>query len=404
MIPVEEARARILADLHPLPAEQISLADAFGRVLAEDLAARRTQPPTAVSAMDGYAVRADDITIVPARLRVIGSAPAGVAFNGRVNAGEAVRIFTGGPLPDGANTVVIQENVDTSDGEIVVNSSAVEGAFMRPAGLDFKEGQILLEQGRILTARDIGLAAAMNVPWLMVRRRPRVAILATGDEIVMPGEFLGPNQIVSSNGPALAALVRTCGGVPVSLGVAADNPTALKVRAAAASGADLLITSGGASVGEHDIVQRVLGEAGLKVDFWRVAMRPGKPLIFGHLDKIPMIGVPGNPVSALVCGVLFVRPALERLLGVDREKGPPTIALLGSDLPANDQRQDYLRASLSHRDDGQLVATPFEQQDSSMFLLMARADCLVVRPPDAPAANAGSRVEIIHLVGGRPGT
>ena len=403
MIPVEEARARILADLHPLPAEQISLADAFGRVLAEDLAARRTQPPAAVSAMDGYAVRATDVANVPARLRVIGAAPAGAAFDGTVGAGETVRIFTGGPLPDGADTIVIQENVDAGGGEIVVREGAAKGAFVRPAGLDFRQGEVLLKQGRVLTARDIGLAAAMNVPWLMVRRRPRVAILATGDEIVMPGEPLGPDQIISSNGPALAALVQTCGGVPVSLGIAADNPASLKAAAAAAIGADLLVSSGGVSVGERDIVQRVLGEAGLKVDFWRVAMRPGKPLMFGRLGDIPMIGVPGNPVSAMVCGVLFVRPALERLLGVDRVHAPPATARLGSGLAANDQRQDYLRATLDHGDDGQLIATPFERQDSSMFLLMARADCLVVRPPHAPAAAAGSRVDIIHLVGGRPG-
>ncbi len=403
MISVEEARRRILADLIPLPAEQIGLADAFGRVLAEDLAARRTQPPTAVSAMDGYAVRAADVAHTPADLRVIGTAPAGAAFAGVVGPGEAVRIFTGGPLPEGADTIVIQEDVDAAEAEIVVREGAAEGAFVRPAGLDFTAGEVLLKAGHALTARDIGLAASMNVPWLMVRRRPRVAILATGDEIVMPGEPLGPNQIVSSNGPALAALVKTCGGVPVSLGIVPDDPAALKAAAAAAWGADFLVTSGGASVGEHDIVQRVLAEAGLAVDFWRVAMRPGKPLIFGRLGDIPMLGVPGNPVSAMVCGVIFLRPALERLLGVDRLQAPPATALLGQDLGANDQRQDYLRATLSQGEDGGLVATPFERQDSSMFLLMARADCLVVRPPHAPPARAGSPVEIIPLVSGRAG-
>ncbi len=397
MISVEEARRRLLAPLAPLAAEQVALSEAVGRVLAEDVAARRTQPPFAVSAMDGYAVRAADVARVPARLNVVGSVPAGQAYAGSVGSGEAVRIFTGAPVPSGADTIVIQEDTER-DGDIVtVREAAPPGHYVRPAGLDFRAGDIGLRAGRLLTARDVGLAAAMNRPWLLLRRRPRIAILPTGDEVVMPGDPVGPNQIVSSNGLALAALVAQCGGIPVHLPIAPDDSTALQRIAAGASGADFLVTTGGASVGEHDLVRDALEASGLTLDFWKIAMRPGKPLMVGRYRDTPMLGLPGNPVSTLVCGLLFLKPAIERLLGLAAAEAPPVRARLAAALPANDRRQDYLRATLARGADGTLEARPFDKQDSSMMSLLARADCLVVRQPLAPAAAQGDSVEIIPL-------
>ena len=397
MISVEEARRRLLAPLAALAAEQVALSEAVGRVLAEDVAARRTQPPFAVSAMDGYAVRAADVARVPARLKVVGSVPAGQAYAGTVGSGEAVRIFTGAPVPSGADTIVIQEDTER-DGDIVtVREAAPPGHYVRPAGLDFRAGDIGLRAGRLLTARDVGLAAAMNRPWLLLRRRPRIAILPTGDEVVMPGDPVGPNQIVSSNGLALAALVAQCGGIPVHLPIAPDDSTALQRIAAGASGADFLVTTGGASVGEHDLVRDALEASGLTLDFWKIAMRPGKPLMVGRYRDTPMLGLPGNPVSTLVCGLLFLKPAIERLLGLAAAEAPPVRARLAAALPANDRRQDYLRATLARGADGTLEARPFDKQDSSMMSLLARADCLVVRQPLAPAAAQGDSVEIIPL-------
>jgi molybdopterin molybdotransferase len=400
VISVEEALSRLLAPLRPLGAEQVALTDGLGRVLAEDVAARRTQPPFPASAMDGYAVRADDVARVPTRLRVVASVPAGQSYEGRVGPGEAVRIFTGAPVPEGADAIVIQEDAERDGDTVIVHEGAPVGRYVRPAGLDFREGDALLRAGRVLTARDIGLAAAMNRPWLAVRRRPRVAILPTGDEVVMPGDPVGPSQIVSSNGIALAAFVRACGGEPLMLGIAADNASSLQDLAAGAAGADFLVTTGGASVGEHDLVRDALGESGLELDFWKIAMRPGKPLMVGRLKGTPMLGLPGNPVSTLVCALLFLRPALETLLGIDMGQRPKLTARLAAPLPANDRRQDYLRARLARGADGELEATPFERQDSSMMSLLAAADGLVVRRPGAPAAPAGERVEIVAFGSG----
>jgi molybdopterin molybdotransferase len=401
MISVEEARERLLEPLKPLGTEYVSLADAAGRVLAEDTVARRTQPPFAVSAMDGYAVRAADVARVPAELRVVGSVPAGQRHDGSVKPGEAVRIFTGAPVPDGADAIVIQEDTERRGDVVVVKDGAPKGRYVRPSGLDFREGAVGLKAGRRLTARDVGLAAAMNRPWLLVHRRPRVAILPTGDEVVMPGDPVGPNQIVSSNALALGALVEGAGGIPVQLPIAPDDSASLQRIAEGASGADLLVTTGGASVGEHDLVRDALGKTGLTLDFWTVAMRPGKPLMVGRYGATLMIGLPGNPVSTLVCGLLFVRPAIERLLGVVEEQGPIPHARLKVKLGANDQRQDYLRAKLSRAADGTVEAEPFAVQDSSVLSLLAAADCLVIRKPHAPAAEPGESVEIIPLAGAR---
>ncbi|HSE78939.1 MAG TPA: gephyrin-like molybdotransferase Glp [Alphaproteobacteria bacterium] len=397
MISVEEAKRRILAAFSPLAPETVSLIDALGRVLAEDVAARVTQPPLAVSAMDGYAVRAADVAKVPVTLRQIGIAPAGAAFAGTVGAGECVRIFTGGPVPAGADAIVIQEDADADGEHIAIRASAAAGNYVRPAGLDFRAGEIGLKAGRTLSARDVGFAAAMNRPWLKVRRRPRVAIVSTGDEIVLPGDPLGPSQIVSSNGPALAAFVRACGGEPIHLGVVPDSLDAIKAVADGARGADLLVTSGGVSVGEHDLVRPALEARGLTVDFWQIAMRPGKPLMFGSIGPTAVLGLPGNPVSSLVCALIFLAPALAMMLGRADADGWHVTASLGVDLPANDRRQDYLRAALSRDAVGRLVATPFPKQDSSMLSLLAKADCLVIRPPHAPQAKAGTTVDIIEF-------
>ena len=400
MISVEEALSRLLAPLEKLPPEQVSISEGIGRVLAEDVAARRTQPPFAVSAMDGYAVRADDVKSVPVELRIIAEVPAGAGFGGHVGAGETARIFTGAPLPAGTDTIVIQEDTERHGEHVRVTEGAPRGRYVRRGGLDFGEGEVLVRAGRRLTARDIGLLAAMNRPWLLVHRRPRVGILSTGDEIVMPGDPIGPHQIVSSNSLALAAFVTACGGIPVSVGNAPDDPEALRRIAAATQGVDLLVTTGGASVGEHDLVRDALAADGLELDFWQIAMRPGKPLMVGRYRGTPMVGLPGNPVSTLVCALLFLRPAFDRLSGAALRDDTAPTARLGVALPKNDRRQDYLRSRLARAADGMLEVFPFEVQDSSMMRLLATADCLVVRPPHAPAIAAGAMVQIVPFPGG----
>src|SRR6516164_9121763 len=380
-----------------LPPEQISLVDGLGRVLAEDVAARRPRPPFAVSAVDGYAVRAEDLAAITVELRIIAAVPAGAGFGGHVGAGEAARIFTGAPLPAGTDTIVIQEDTERDGDRVRVLEGAPRGRYVRREGLDFSEGEVLLRTGRRLTARDIGLLAAMNRPWLLVHRQPRIGILSTGDEIVMPGDPIGPHQIVSSNSLALAAFVTACGGIPVSVGNAPDDPEALRRIAAATQGVDLLVTTGGASVGEHDLMRDALAADGLELDFWQIAMRPGKPLMVGRYRGTPMVGLPGNPVSTLVCALLFLKPAFDRLSGAPTETAPQSTARLATPLAKNDRRQDYLRSRLAHAADGVLEVFPFEAQDSSMMRLLAAADCLVVRPPHAPAVAAGTILPIIRF-------
>ena len=399
LMPVVDARQRILADLPTMASEQVALTEAHGRVLAENMAARVTQPPLAVSAMDGYAVRAKDMADVPVDLTVVGAVPAGCLFEGTVKPGQAVRIFTGAALPDGADAIVIQEHTARDGDTVTVNEGVECGRYVRKAGLDFERGDILLTAGTILTARDIGLAAAMNHPWLQVRRRPQIALLATGNEISLPGEDLGPTSIVSSNTFALEGLIRAAGGDPITLGIAPDDKAAISALAEGAQSADMLVTTGGASVGERDLVQDALADIGLELDFWQIAMRPGKPLMFGRLGPVPMLGFPGNPVSSTVCGVLFLKPALAQMLGTGETEPIFETATLGVDLGKNDRREDYLRATLSSAGDT-LVATPFGKQDSSMFSRLAASDCLVMRPPHAPAAKAGDPVAFVRLGNG----
>ncbi len=396
MISLEEARARILGALSPTPAETVALPEAWGRILARPVLARLTQPPADVSAMDGYAVQAAS-AFAGAALQMVGAAPAGHPFAGEVGPGQAVRIFTGGFVPPGADAILLQEDAEEAGGQVRVKEAVRPGRWIRRRGLDFAEGETLLPAGRRLSARDIGLAAAANHPWLTVHHRPRIGILATGDEIALPGEAIPAGGIVSSNAHALAALVRAGGGEPLVLPIAPDDRDAIAAAAAAARACDLLVTTGGASVGEHDLVQQALGPEGFALDFWKIAMRPGKPLIWGRLGATPVLGLPGNPVSALVCGVQFLVPAIAGLSGLPAAAPETVLVRAGAPLAENDRRFDHLRASLTTDRDGRPVATPFPVQDSSMLKTLARAEALILRPPFAPALPEGAEVPAIPL-------
>jgi molybdopterin molybdotransferase len=396
LLPVDEARRRILDGVRPLPTEWCNLGDALGRTTATLVKANRDSPPFDASAMDGYALRSADIREVPQELHVVGTSAAGRRFRGRIKAGETVRIFTGAPLPDGADCVVIQENTEALSGSVKVLSRLAAGQNIRNQALDFKRGEPLIPEGTRLSPRDIGLAAAMNCAQLKVRRRPVIAVLATGDELVKPGEKPRSDQIVSSNSNALLALAASLGGEPVNAGLVRDDLKATTAAIRKLQRADIILTSGGASVGDHDYVQAALQQAGFLIDFWKIAMRPGKPFMYGRKGKIHALGLPGNPVSALVCAELFLKPLVAALLG---QPVLPQLrmALLGSPLPANDLRQDHLRARISHTVDGRIIATPFSKQDSSMMRTFREADCLIVRKPNARAAKTGEIVEVLDL-------
>jgi molybdopterin molybdotransferase len=398
-MPVADALAAILGGSEPLDEEMTTLDSAHLRTLSRDVAARRTQPPQAMSAMDGYAVRAADAGQVNARLKVIGEVAAGRPFDRALGEGEAARIFTGGVIPYGADAVVIQEDTVAEGNTVTVTEAAIAGRHIRPAGVDFRQGDVLLKAGNRLTDRDLSLAASMNYPELPVRRRPRVALLATGDELVMPGNEPGPGQIVYSNGYALRALMRSEGAETIDLGVAADTmaATTAGIRAARDAKADILVTTGGASVGDHDLVKKALDAEDVAMAFWKIAMRPGKPMMHGRLGAMRVIGVPGNPVSSYVCTFLFVVPLIRALLGNTRLHHRRESALLGRDLGPNDVREDYLRAVIEARADGTLVANPVDKQDSSLLANLARSQGLVIRAPFAPAARAGSTCEILRL-------
>ena len=397
LLPVEEALKRVVAGLKPTEAERVPIGEAYGRVLAADVAARITQPPFDSSSMDGYAARSADLRAHPKELRVIGEAGAGHAFDGHVGEGEAARIFTGAPLPKGADTVVIQEHTERTGDVVTVLEGGAKGDFIRPSGLDFSEKQTLLETGRRLSSRDVALAASMNHGDLMVRRRPVVAILSTGDELVPPGETPRADQIISSNGFGLAAIVEQAGSQAELLGIAKDTLESLAAHVDRASGADILVTIGGASVGDHDLVQQALEDHGMTLDFWKIAMRPGKPLMFGEMAGQRVLGVPGNAVSALLCARIFLVPMIHRMLGLAEAEAAPHKALLAAALEANGPRQHYMRATGTQGKDGALMVTPVTDQDSSLLSPLAHADCLIVRPPHAPAAESGTAVDVLPL-------
>lgn len=398
LVPVAEALERLLEGAQPSGSESVALLDAADRVLAEPVIALRTQPPFNASAMDGYAARAVDVASVPARLSVIGVAPAGRGFDGIVGPKQAVRIFTGAPLPEGADTIVIQENVrNLGDGRIEVTERTAADRNIRRLGLDFSKGDILLEKGRLLDPAALSLAASANHPTVSVVKRPLVAIIATGDELLPPGSELGPDQIISSNAYGVAAAAQSVGARALDLGIAADRKDAIAalVKKAVEAGADVIVTLGGASVGDHDLVHDVLTGEGMTLDFWKIAMRPGKPLMFGRLGNIRCIGLPGNPVASLVCSQLFLKPLLARLGGRSYRQDIRD-AKLGAAMPANDLRQDYVRAVV-REDAGALVATPFGIQDSSMLRMLADANGLIVREPFAPAAAVGAVCSVLML-------
>jgi molybdopterin molybdotransferase len=398
LLSVETALARVLAAAKPVGTEAVALAQAFGRTLAAPVVAGRTQPPFANSAMDGYALRASD-GMAGAKLRVVGESAAGRAFAGEVGAGEAARIFTGAPLPAGADAVAIQEETRRDGDFVTLESSVPAGDNVRAVGIDFRDGEPLLAAGRRLSPRDVALIAAANRATILVRRRPRIAILATGDELRAPGEPLGPAQIVASNNFFVAGLAQAEGAEAIDLGIAPDRSEALaeRIAAARAASADVLVTLGGASVGEYDLVQQALTDAGMELGFWRIAMRPGKPLMFGALGEMLALGLPGNPTSSAVCGLLFLRPLIHALLG-DPQAGADAgeSARLSVDLPANGLRQDYMRARISH-DGGGWVAAPMASQDSSLVRTLAEADGLIVRPPHAAAARAGDACRVMRF-------
>jgi len=397
MLSVDEALSRILAAFKPLPAEHVGLNEVLGRVLAEDVTAHRTQPPVDVSAMDGYAVRYVDVSSPPTTLSVIGESAAGTSCSSRVEAGQAVRIFTGAQVPDGADAIVIQEDTERSGDHVTIRASTKHGRYIRRAGIDFCDGDIALRAGQYLDERDIAVCAAVNVPWLKVSQRPRIAILSTGNELMMPGEPLAPDQIINANAFLLEGFIRKMGGEPANLGISRDETRALDAAIGSTVGADLLVTIGGASVGDHDLVRPVLEHAGFHIVLHNVAMRPGKPVMFAHNEAQTVLSLPGNPVSVGVTAHVFLKPIINALLGRTPILQPVEMAHLGQDTPPNGPRQHYMRASLSSGPDGKPVAIPFDNQDSALLGLYATADALIVLPPHAPPSSAGDRVEILRL-------
>ena len=389
MISVEEALTRCLALAVPLSSETVPLAQAAGRWMSAPAVATRDQPPFSASAMDGYAVQGnpgpDD------NFLVIGEAGAGHAFEGQVGPGQAVRIFTGAPVPEGATRVIIQEDVVRAGDRIILKEGLDAGLHIRPLGQDFRAGDSL--PPRHLRPNDLALLAAMNIPAVQATRKPAVAIIATGDELVMPGEDPRPDQIIASNSFALKAMVEAAGGSARLLPIARDNEAELATVLGLADGADLIVTIGGASVGDHDLVGKA---AGLEQSFWKIAMRPGKPLMAGRLNGVPMLGLPGNPVSAIVCGHLFLLPMVRAMLGDPSPAPAQRKATLTTDLPANGPRAHYMRARLAPGD-GLPEITPFDRQDSALLSILGQADALLIRPIDAPACRAGDTVDYLPL-------
>ena len=398
LISVGDALEKVLAEAAPLPAETAPLHQAAWRVLARDIVALRTQPPFPAAAMDGYAVTDTDAR-QGAELVLIGESAAGRRFEGKLEAGQAVRIFTGAPVPDGAGTVIMQEDIERlENARIRIAQPVTPGRHVRKRGLDFAEGEVLLKRGTALDAAALPLAAAAGHAALPVHRRPVVAILATGEELVSPGEMTGLDQIVASNGFGVAALASKAGATIIDLGIVGDDAALITaaVSRAAAEGADILVTLGGASVGDHDLIKPVLAGLGVELDFWQIAMRPGKPLMHARHGAMHVLGLPGNPVSSLVCAHLFLLPLIARL-GGGIHRFPIVRAKLGAAMRENDKRQDYVRADIVENANGSRTATPFPVQDSSMLSVLALSGGLIIRPPHAPPANSGEEVDVLLL-------
>lgn len=389
MITVTEARNHLFSLVSPLPSEQVLLTNAAGRVMATDAVARRDQPPFAASSMDGYAVRAAEVER-HAMFKVVGEAAAGHRFEGTVGAGQAARIFTGAPMPKGADFVVIQEDVTRSSDVITITGTPGKDN-VRPAGGDFRAGSHM-PAPRLLRAEDVALLASMNVPKVTVTRRPVVALISTGDELVMPGEDPGPDQIIASNTFGLKAMLEQAGAEVRMLPIARDTESSLKTAFGLTSGADLIITIGGASVGDHDLVGPVAESLGMERSFYKVLMRPGKPLMAGRMGESAMVGLPGNPVSAMICGVVFILPMIRAMLGLGTQMPPLLTAPLASDLGPNGGREHYMRA---HVEEGKVSV--FNNQDSSLLSVLSQANALVVRQPDAPALAAGQDVTYLPI-------
>jgi len=400
-MPVDDALKRVLDAFRPTATETVPLDQALGRFTAGPVLARTTNPPFDASAMDGYAARAVDLESAPATLRVVGESAAGHPFSGTIHGREAVRIFTGAPVPDGADCIILQENAErqeTADGLFISTQEAVPaGKHIRLQGEDFRQGQRLLDAGVRITPAHVALIGAADLGEVSVHRKPRIAILSNGDELVKPGSPRKSGQIPASNAQALKALIEENGGEAEDLGIARDNISSIQDHAARAAGFDLFITIGGASVGDHDLIQKALQPQGLDVDFWKIAMRPGKPLIFGRLGDTPMLGLPGNPVSALMCSLLFVLPALRKMLGAPAPVTRTMRARLDAPLGSNGPRQAYLRAKLRHGEDGLLNVTLLRTQDSAYLSPLADADALIVRPPHAGPCETGDLVDILPL-------
>ncbi|ARO24161.1 molybdopterin molybdenumtransferase MoeA [Rhizobium sp. S9] len=399
LLPVADALDRLLSRAKPVAAsDTLPLAEAEGRVLAVDLTARLTQPPFNASAMDGYALRREDAPEPGAVLKVIGTSSAGHGFEGSVGQGEAVRIFTGAPVPPGADSVLLQEDAEKIDGGIRTRFPVRQSQHVRPRGQDFAEGEAVLPAGTVLDFSRLTVAAGMNRPDIEVLKRPLIAILATGDELLPPGSQPGPSQIIASNTFGIAALARRAGADVIDLGIVPDDKTKIiaAVDKARDAKADVIVTLGGASVGDHDLVQATLIEARMQLDFWRIAMRPGKPLMVGSFGQTHVLGLPGNPVSSLVCSLLFLEPLIRKLASlppVQRE----TVVEAAVTLRANDHRQDYIRARLAKSTTRNWLAEPFGKQDSSMMKVFAQADCLIIRPPHAPELPAGAPCPVMLL-------
>jgi molybdopterin molybdotransferase len=394
---VSEARRRILEDVAPTEPENVAIEAAAGRTLAAPLSARLTQPPFDASAMDGYAVRAADTQILPATLTVIGEAAAGHPFGGSVNTGQAVRIFTGAPMPAGTDAIVIQENTARDGAKVIVCEGIADPGHIRHRGIDFKQGDTLLPAGRRIGPREIALAASMGHGTLQVSRRPRIAMLSTGDELVPPGRTPGPGQIVASNHLGVGALLEVAGAEVRQLGIARDTREDLAAHIAQAADSDVLVTIGGASVGDHDLVRPVLEARGMALSFWKIAMRPGKPLMFGKLGAARVVGLPGNPVSSLVCGRIFLVPLVRALLGQSAASEDTVQAHVTVALAPNGPREHYMRATSRPGPDGMPLVTPVRSQDSSLLSALSEADCLLLRPVEAPAVPSGGLVPILRL-------